>query len=256
MIISHNHYDHLDLDTIKAVYLRQKGAIHFFCGLGNKQWFLSLGIGIKDEDVTELDWWDGVRMEVEGVGSICLTCTPSQHFSARTLLDRNKTLWCSWVIEEEEEEGTSATANSIKVQAQSAPPRKLYFAGDTGYRHVSMRNPTPEEEASFPACPAFADIGNVFGPFDLALLPIGLCTPRDFMSSIHCTPEDSIFVHKDLKSKKSIGMHYGTVRGGISAYYEDVRDPPERWKAAAEKAGLKWGEEIGLVDVGETILVG
>jgi hypothetical protein len=75
------------------------------------------------------------------------------------------------------------------------------------------------------------------------------------MSGVHCDPYDSICVHRDIKSKKSIGMHWGTVRGGISQDYEDVRDPPKWWREAAEKAGLKWGEEVGLLDIGETLVL-
>jgi N-acyl-phosphatidylethanolamine-hydrolysing phospholipase D len=130
---------------------------------------------------------------------------------------------------------------------------RVYFAGDTGYRTVTKPGLSHAEEAAFPHCPAFAEIGDLFGPFDLALLPIGLCQPRHFISGVHCDPYDSICVHKDVKSKKSIGMHWGTVRGGISQEYEDVRDPPKWWREAAETAGLKWGEEIGLLDVGETL---
>ena len=75
------------------------------------------------------------------------------------------------------------------------------------------------------------------------------------MSAVHCAPEDSVYIHKDVRSKKSIGMHYGTVRGGISQYYEDVREPPKRWKDHCEKEGLNWGKEVGLCDIGETVLV-
>lgn len=50
-------------------------------------------------------------------------------------------------------------------------------------------------------------------------------------------------------------MHYGTLRGALSAQYEDVREPPGRWKEACERAGLVWGEEIGLCDIGETVVV-
>lgn len=75
------------------------------------------------------------------------------------------------------------------------------------------------------------------------------------MSSIHCAPEDSVCIHQDIKSKKSIGMHYGTVRGGISAQYEDVLEPPVRWRAEGEKKGLKWGEDFGVCDIGETVIV-
>jgi N-acyl-phosphatidylethanolamine-hydrolysing phospholipase D len=100
-----------------------------------------------------------------------------------------------------------------------------------------------------------AEIGDRFGPFDLALLPIGCYLPRSFMSTIHCCPSDSISIHKDIRSKKSLGMHYGTLRGGISAHYEDVRQPPRDWKEACEKAGLSRGSDIMLCDIGETVVV-
>jgi N-acyl-phosphatidylethanolamine-hydrolysing phospholipase D len=75
------------------------------------------------------------------------------------------------------------------------------------------------------------------------------------MSGVHCSPEDSICIHTDVKSKKSLGMHYGTIRGGLSAQYEDVREPPRRWKESCDRAGLKWGEEVILCDIGETVAV-
>ena len=267
--ISHNHYDHLDVDTIRELYQARKGRIHFFCALGSVPWFLSMGIN-RDE-VTELDWWQGVRVDVAGAGSIKLTCTPAQHNSGRTPWDISATLWCSWVVEEAPSEETvveqSCTeGNILPPEAQdtslstTAPQcsLKLFFAGDTGYRTVPASDPTsspPKPDSTFPHCPAFSQIGDRFGPFDLALLPIGLYSPRHFMSPVHCAPEDSICIHKDIKSKKSIGMHWGTVRGGLSAHYEDVREPPKRWKEAAEKNGLIWGEEIGLLDIGETLVV-
>ena len=75
------------------------------------------------------------------------------------------------------------------------------------------------------------------------------------MSSVHCNPEDALCLHKDLKSQKSIGMHYGTVRGGISQYFEDVTEPPRRFKEACETDGRAWGEELGLLDIGETLII-
>lgn len=237
-LISHSHYDHLDLDTINKLYARNPD-MHFLCGLGNAKWFHSCGI--QEGNVAELDWWQGVQVDAPGVGSVKLICTPAQHFSGRGLTDKNSTLWCSWVVEE-------------AVSGGSRTPRKLYFAGDTGYRTVFQAHPTKEQEEAQPVCPAFKDIGKFLGPFDLALLPIGLCTPRDVMSAIHCAPEDTVHVHTDVNSKRSIGMHYGTFRGGISAQYEDVRYPPRRWKEVCEEAGLQWGEEVGLCDIGETVL--
>jgi N-acyl-phosphatidylethanolamine-hydrolysing phospholipase D len=76
VIISHNHYDHLDHATIMHLHRQRKDQIHFFCGLGNASWFH--GCGIAANQVTELDWWDAVRVDVAGVGALTLTCTPSQ----------------------------------------------------------------------------------------------------------------------------------------------------------------------------------
>lgn len=111
VIISHNHYDHLDVDTIKHLYSSRKRPIHFFCGLNVRAWFIASGIA--PEDVTELDWWDGVEIKVAEIGSVRLICTPAQHFSGRTGMDGGHALWCSYVLEEMNTEHL----------------RKLYFAG-------------------------------------------------------------------------------------------------------------------------------
>lgn len=229
VVISHNHYDHLDFATIKAVYERQKRAgqdLHFFAGLNNKAWFLNAGLGIQEDEVTEMDWWEEKEVTVSGIGSIKLACTPAQHVSRRSPRDGAVALWCSWALEDQ-------------------CKKRLYFAGDTAYKHVSSESP----------CPVFDQIGQVFGPFDLALLPIGLYSPVELLSSVHCHPEQTLELHKAIKSKKSIGMHYGTVRGGISAQYEDVREPPRRWQQCCEKEGMWETGECGLCDVGETVFV-
>jgi len=248
VVVSHNHYDHLDLHTIKTLYFELGGkarGLHFLCGLGLKQWFLDCGV--LEDDVTELDWWDGVELRVERIGAVNVVCCPSQHFSGRSLWDIGKVLWCSWAFEE---------VPSPEGDHENRDWKKLYFAGDTGYRTVTEGDFTQGTDLNrLPACPSFKEIGERCGPFDLALLPIGCYTPRTFMSAVHCAPEDSVYIHKDVRSKKSIGMHYGTVRGGISQYYEDVREPPKRWKDHCEKEGLNWGKEVGLCDIGETVLV-
>ncbi|VUC20909.1 unnamed protein product, partial [Clonostachys rosea] len=127
---------------------------------------------------------------------------------------------------------------------------------DTGYRSITEADVKAGKDIDdLPRCPAFAQIGERYGPFDLSLLPIGCYTPRTFLSGVHCAPEDSIEIHVDIRSKKSLGMHYGTVRGGLSAQYEDVREPPRRWREACEKRGLTWNDEITLCDIGETVFV-
>ncbi|KAF1949454.1 Metallo-hydrolase/oxidoreductase [Byssothecium circinans] len=236
--ISHDHYDHLDSATLKRLLAKQNGNLKFFCGLRVKEVLVGLGVGIKAEQVTELDWWDSIRLETKGVGSVDLVCTPAQHRSGRTPWRFDGTLWCSWIVKEASEGG-----------------KNLIFAGDTGYCCVNSDDEPSHHNAPHPPCPAFAEIGDLYGPFDLALVPIGCYQPRSALSGQHSSPDDSVAIHKDVKSKKSIGMHYGTIRGGFSANYEPVLEPPLRFKKAAEAEGLQWGEEIGLCDIGETIVV-
>ena len=233
VVISHDHYDHMDSDTLYKIFQRRKGNVHFVVPLGNAARLV--GFGIAQDAVTQLDWWQTIHVNVLNIGKITLTCTPSQHFSGRGVFDQGSTLWSSWVLE----------------AAGPAGTKKVYFSGDTGYRYV----PNGSKDEDVPCCPAFGEIAETFGGFDLSLLPIGLYSPRHFCSPIHCNPEDSVQLHRILKSKRTIGMHYGTVRGGISQYYEEVTEPPRRFREAAERDGLKWGKEIGLIDVGETATV-
>ncbi|EXJ57576.1 hypothetical protein A1O7_07924 [Cladophialophora yegresii CBS 114405] len=236
VVISHNHYDHADAESLKLIWARRESKVHFLVGLHNSRWLNALGI--DPSSITELDWWDGVDVHVENVGKVQITCTPTQHFSSRSIWDRDHDLWCSYAIRD--------------LQGSR---KNVYFAGDTAYRSIHANDLSREEEDAQPVCPTFKQVGELLGPFDLALLPIGLCSPRNFMSNVHANSWDSIRIHQDVRSKKSVGMHWGTVRGGLSQYYEDVRTPAKHWKMAADEAGLKWGDEIALVDVGETLVV-
>ena len=242
VVISHDHYDHMDSDTLMKIYASRKQNVHFLVGLGNASRLRGFGIG--ETEITELDWWEGVQVDIPHVGSIAMTCTPSQHMSGRGVLDHATTLWCSWILD-------AGAFSGAPGAGQPNDPKKVFFAGDTGYRYV----PKEANESDMPSCPAFKEIGDAFGPFSLSLLPIGLYSPRYLMSSVHCNPEDALCLHKDLKSKKSVGMHYGTVRGGISQYFEDVTEPPRRFREACEKDGRIWGDELGLLNVGETLIM-
>jgi N-acyl-phosphatidylethanolamine-hydrolysing phospholipase D len=102
VVISHDHYDHLDVATVTR--LARTHRPRFVVPLGLKAWFADLGI----TDVEELDWWQA--REVRG---LTLTCVPARHFSGRTLLDRNRRLWSGWTI--------------------AGRDRRIYFAGDTAY---------------------------------------------------------------------------------------------------------------------------
>jgi N-acyl-phosphatidylethanolamine-hydrolysing phospholipase D len=235
--ISHDHYDHLDSDTLQKLNAKQNGDLRFFCGLGVKAVITGLGAGIKADQVEEMDWWDGVTVSKKDVGSVDLICTPAQHRSGRAPWNFDATLWCSWIVREPQPSG-----------------KKLFFAGDTGYCHVTSDEQYSHHDAPHPPCPAFKDIGNLYGPFDLACLPVGCFKPRSVLSGQHSSPEDSIAIHKDIRSKKSIGMHFGTFRGAYSANYEPVTEPPERWRKGAEAEGLQWDVDIVLCDIGATVV--
>ena len=100
VVISHNHYDHLDKTTVRFL----GNGPRWYVPLGLKSWFKQQGV----TRVTELDWW-----ETRSHGGLDITCTPARHFSARGLWDRNRVLWASWSL---------ATAG-----------QRVWFAGDTGY---------------------------------------------------------------------------------------------------------------------------
>jgi L-ascorbate metabolism protein UlaG (beta-lactamase superfamily) len=132
-------------------------------GLGNARHLAKAGI----RSAVELDWWEGTTLAGARV-----TYVPSQHFSARTLYDRNRSLWGGFVVE--------------------AGGATVYFAGDSGY------------------CPHFAEIGARFPAIDLALLPIGAYEPRWFMRQQHVNPAEAVQAHLNLRPRRSIGMHFGT----------------------------------------------
>jgi L-ascorbate metabolism protein UlaG (beta-lactamase superfamily) len=176
---SHDHYDHLDVPTLRRI----ASARHpdFIVPLGVRSRLVSNGVEGGSE-ATELDWWQLVATTAE----IKITAVPARHFSGRTPFDRNRTLWCGYVIE-----GPSGT---------------VFFAGDTGYG------------------PHFLEIKKRFAPIRLAFLPIGAFQPRWFMGSVHMSPSDAILAHEDLATRTSIGIHFGTFRLADDSEVEPVNE--------------------------------
>ncbi len=160
VLLSHNHYDHMDLASLRQI--SRTHAPRFVTTLGNAATLASAGI-----TATELDWWESVQ-----VGALRITATPARHFSARTLLDRNRSLWAGFMI------GT--------------PDGELLFAGDSG------------------AGPHWAEIRQRLGAPGLALLPIGAYEPRWFMQPVHMNPQEAVQAHLALQATRSVGMHFGT----------------------------------------------
>ena len=160
--ISHNHYDHLDVNSLRKIQkkfpnvkiLVPKGDLKLL-----KNYNLNNGF--------EFLWWEEIIFD-----NTKFIFTPAQHWSARGLRDRNKSLWGSWFIKTEE--------------------KNIFHAGDTGYSDD------------------FIEIRNRLGPVDFAMIPIGAYDPQWFMSYSHVNPEEALNIAKDLDAKKSIGMHWGT----------------------------------------------
>jgi N-acyl-phosphatidylethanolamine-hydrolysing phospholipase D len=164
VILSHNHYDSLDANSIDGLVRREGGTeTLFLVPAGLRDWFANRGV----TQVIEFDWFD--NHETEG---LAITAVPVQHWSKRIFSPRDSSLWAGWIVE----------ANGFK----------FFFAGDSGYT------------------PFFKEIGARFGPFDLAAIPIGAYEPRWFMRFHHLSPEEAVKVHLDVKSKKSIAIHWGT----------------------------------------------
>lgn len=112
VVISHDHYDHLDVTTLRALGEQ----VHFYVPLGLTGWFEAKGI--SRDQVTELDWWDSRVADIDGT-PVNITAAPSQHFSGRGLFDRDKSLWASWGIQWAD--------------------FTVWYGGDTGYNTVQFK---------------------------------------------------------------------------------------------------------------------
>ena len=215
---SHNHYDHLDSRTVRRIARRFPGAT----------WFAPLGLaptlrrwGVRE--VVERDWWESAEYRSTRSApppAATVGCAPAQHFSARGLRDRNRTLWCGWTL--------------------AAGGRRVYFAGDTGLH------------------PEFASIADRYGPFDLVLLPVGAYEPRWFMRRVHMNPEDAVTAYRDLRgpyadvpSPTMLAIHWGTFR----LTDERAEEPPERLSRVWREAGLV-DDRLWVMRHGETRTLG
>ena len=108
VLISHNHYDHLDEDSVRALNSQAGGPPLFIVPLGIERWLASIGIS----NARALDWWDSVKVK-----DLAVHLTPVQHWSRRTFADTNTTLWGGFVVEGE----------------SRGKRRRVFFTGDTGY---------------------------------------------------------------------------------------------------------------------------
>ena len=160
--ISHNHYDHLDVNSLRKIQKKFPN-VKILVPKGD----LKLLRNYNLNNGFEFLWWEAITLN-----NTKFIFTPAQHWSARGLRDRNKSLWGSWFIKNED--------------------KNIFHAGDTGYSED------------------FIEIRNRLGAVDFAMIPIGAYDPQWFMSYSHVNPEEALNIAKDLDAKKSIGMHWGT----------------------------------------------
>ena len=171
---------------------------------------LRLGKYFKNyKDVNELDWYEKIKITED----ISVTLLPAVHWSKRGLFDSNKTLWGSFLIEYKN--------------------KKIFFSCDTGVGNI------------------YKEIGNKYGPIDLTFINIGAYNffpimPMKDKSVYHTNPEEALSIGKDLKSKKIIGMHWGTVILSL----EPIMEPPKRFKESASDFGFNKNDAI-IFKIGE-----
>jgi N-acyl-phosphatidylethanolamine-hydrolysing phospholipase D len=205
VLLSHDHYDHLDAPTISRIAERYPAAV-WYSPLGTGDFLRRRGA----REVVERDWW-----EETSTGSLHLTCVPAQHFSGRTAVKRNTTLWCGWAL--------------------SSPDRTLFFAGDTGLH------------------PEFGAIATRCGPIDVAILPIGAYEPRWFMGPVHMNPEDCLQAVAQLRAAQNgkplivAAAHWGTFK----LTDEPMDEPPARMRHEWQVSGLD-SKHLWIMRHGET----
>ena len=165
VLVSHCHYDHLDVVTLSQLAAAHNPRV--ITPLGNDTIMREYDPAIRAE---AHDWGDTASL---GNG-VTVTLAPIQHWSARHYLDRNKALWSAFVI--------------------STPAGKIYHVGDSGYGDGHH----------------FRTARDTYGPFRLAILPIGAYEPRWFMRDQHMNPEESVKVLKECGAQFALAHHFGT----------------------------------------------
>ena len=201
-LLTHNHYDHQDMRTIKSFPFKDSKVL---LPLKLGKYFTRNGY----RDVNEMDWYDEIKINDE----LKVTFLPAVHWSKRSLTDTNKTLWGNFLIKYKD--------------------KKILFACDTGVGNI------------------YKELGDKFGPIDLTLINIGAYNfypmmPYKDKSSYHTNPEEALSIARDLKSKKAIGMHWGTFVLSL----EPIMEPRKRFKDSAEQYGFKREDAI-IFKIGE-----
>lgn len=200
ILLSHDHFDHMDLPTLEFFAKRDNPTI--IAGKGNKPLLQDTGFS----KIVELNWWENHSLE----NIVDITFVPAQHWSTRNLFSRNTTLWGGFYFKMKE--------------------KKYYFVGDTGY-HPKL----------------FKEIQERVGSPDFSFIPVGAYAERNFMKDQHVNPEEAVAIHQDVKSKVSVGMHFGT----FQLTDEPIDEPCELLKTEAKIKALATAD-FTCMEHGET----
>jgi L-ascorbate metabolism protein UlaG (beta-lactamase superfamily) len=165
VLVSHSHYDHMDAGTIRQLVDAHNP--RFITPLGNDA--LIRGFAAKAR-VEAYDWSDSIALKP----GVALHLEPMHHWTARGLLDRNTTLWATFVL--------------------TAPGGPTAFVGDSGYGDGDY----------------FRAYASKFGPFRFAILPIGAYEPRWFMAYSHMNPAEAVAAKLDMQAQSTLAHHWGT----------------------------------------------
>uniref|UniRef100_A0A0G4I6C1 Metallo-beta-lactamase domain-containing protein n=1 Tax=Chromera velia CCMP2878 TaxID=1169474 RepID=A0A0G4I6C1_9ALVE len=186
-LLSHDHFDHLELPSVKRIAAQKRGG-----GDHQRRLTVCTGLGVKRRlpnfpslKVHEMDW------------------------SGRYLIDKNTTLWGSFLIK--------------------TPDHVVFFAGDTGYNQKHF----------FAIRDRLKSVGRVI---DLALLPIGCFSPEWFQRDFHMSPDDAVAAHRDLGALKSVSIHFET----FQLAEESPREATDRLVDAKKRRGLQLHEFVTL----------
>ncbi|MBX3624384.1 MAG: MBL fold metallo-hydrolase [Rhizobacter sp.] len=214
VLVSHNHYDHLDGASVDALHRQAGGPPLFVVPLGLKPWLATRGV----RHAVELDWWDAHRLRHDG-REVEVMLLPAHHWSARGLDDRMATLWGGFAV--------------------LADDCHLFYAGDTAYSRdfTDIRERLADRQGAGQG-----------GGFDIALLPIGAYEPRWFMAGQHVNVEEAVKIHLDLGAKRSLGVHWGT----FALTDEPLDEPPRVLKDVRTARGLAH-DAFHTIAIGETL---
>jgi L-ascorbate metabolism protein UlaG (beta-lactamase superfamily) len=205
VVISHNHYDHLDLASVRALAALENAPV-FYVPLGIDDWFKA---NVPAAKVFKTDWQEKHVLK-KSQGELVMQFLPVQHWSSRTPFDRLATLWGSWAL--------------------LTDKKAVWFSGDLGYSQDT------------------ANIGKQFPQgFDLSLIAVGAYEPRWFMKGQHINPAEAVTIHREIGSRKSVGIHWGTF-----SLTDEPLDQPISDLAEARKSQALGDKSFVLLKHGQT----